>query len=414
MKILIISQYYDPEPIYIPATVARSLAERNHEVTVITGFPNYPHGRIYSGFRQGLGHSEKDGPVTVLRTPLVISHSQNPVGRLMNYLSFALSALAASWQVRKVDVVYVYATQMTPAIGPSIMRSLGGPAYVMHVQDLWPESVTGSSMVGGGRASQLIATVLKPWLRLLYRQATATVAIAPTMARMLVERGVPSSRIKMVYNWANEKAQKRVTGAPTARVDAHHKFDEVLIVYAGNLGDHQDLETVIRAAKAVEGEPKLRFEFYGSGMAQKRLETLATELDVKNVAFCGSVSATEMERIYARADFQLVTLKDREIFRGTIPSKLQAALFNGSAVMTNIAGDVAEICSTERVGLTCEPGSVASMADMFLRGARTAPAMRQQMAAKGRDLYLQTMSLDQGMDALEKILFEAATTGKAK
>lgn len=414
MKILLVSQYYDPEPIYIPGTVARGLAERGHEVTVITGFPNYPHGRIYTGYRQRLRHSEWDGAVRVLRTPLLISHSENPLGRLANYLSFALSAMAASWRVRGVDVVYVYATQMTPAIGPSISRAFKGAPYVMHIQDLWPESVTGSSMVGGGSASRVIAAVLNPWLHFLYRQAAATVAIAPTMARMLVGRGVPQSRIKMVYNWANEKVKDTSIGRSHERVDRLPKSGQVLIVYAGNLGDHQDLETVIRAAKAVEREENLRFEFYGSGMAKDRLEALATELGVKNLTFCGSVSPRDMEDVYERADFQLVTLKDREIFRGTIPSKLQAALFNGSAVMSNVAGDVAEICANEQVGLTCEPGSVNSMAEMFRRGANTAIDARRLMAANGRDFYMNKMSLDQGMDAVEKILLEAATAGKTK
>ena len=411
MKILIISQYYDPEPIYIPATVARNLAERNHDVTVITGFPNYPHGRIYDGFRQKLQQTEWDGRVKVIRTPLVISHSRNPIGRLVNYLSFAFSAMIASWRVRGVDVVYIYATQMTPAIGASIMRTFGGAPYVMHVQDLWPESVTGSSMVGGGRSSQLIAAVLTPWLRFLYRQATNTISIAPTMARMLVDRGVPASRIKMLFNWANEKVGELISEEATER---HAISDDILIVYAGNLGDHQDLETVIRAAKAVEDESSLRFEFYGSGMAKERLEALSRELDVENLTFCGSVSAADMERVYKRADFQLITLKDREIFRGTIPSKLQAALFHGSAVMSNVAGDLADICSGEEFGLTCLPGSVEAMAEMFRVGAQTPPEIRQKMAANGRDFYLNTMSLDQGMDALEKILLESAVTGKVK
>ncbi|GAB3560719.1 glycosyltransferase family 4 protein [Arthrobacter alkaliphilus] len=412
MKILIVTQYYDPEPIYIPGTVARGLAERGHEVTVITGYPNYPHGRIYGGYRQRLRGSEYDGPVKVVRTPLLISHSKNPIGRLANYLSFALSAMAASWSVRGADVVYVYATQMTPAIGPSMIRAFGGSPYVMHVQDLWPESVTGSSMVGGGRTSRFIAAILEPWLRFLYKQATATVAIAPTMASMLVERGVPSSRIKMLFNWANEKVSD--LDPPNEQVERPLKSDQVLIVYAGNLGDHQDLETVIRAAKSVETEENLRFEVYGSGMARGRLEKLASELGVLNLTFCGSVSATEMRSVYEKADFQLVTLKDREIFRGTIPSKLQAALFNGSAIMSNIAGDVAQICASEQLGFTCEPGSVDAMADMFRAGGRTAVAARRQMAANGREFYRSTMSLDQGMDALEKILLEAATTGKSK
>jgi colanic acid biosynthesis glycosyl transferase WcaI len=415
MNILIVSQYYDPEPVYLPATVARGLADRRHQVTVITGFPNYPSGRLYAGYRQVPWRKEKDGAVNVIRTALWVSHSDNPLGRFTNYLSFALSSLVACLSVRDPDVVYVYGAQMTASLGPSMRRFIRRTPYVLHIQDLWPESVTGSSMIRGGRSAQIITRVLNPILKFLYCQATATVAIAPTMARMLVSRGVPSSRINMVYNWANENATGLSSKASLRQEDQSSESDDgVLIAYAGNLGDHQDLERVIRAAKAVEAEKNLRFEFYGAGMAKDRLQALANELGVKNLTFCGPVPAADMASVYERADFQLVTLKDRDIFRGTIPSKLQAALFNGSAVMSNVAGDVAEICSNEQVGLTCEPGSVDSMADMFRRGARTPIETRRQMAANGRDFYLNTMSMDQGMDALEKILVEAAVAGTKK
>lgn len=412
MKILVVSQYYDPEPIYIPATVARGLADRGHDVTVVTGFPNYPHGKLYSGFRQKLQTKESQGSVDVVRTPLWISHSKNPLGRIVNYLSFGFSAFSASLAVRGVDVVYVYATQMTPAIGPSLMRSIRGVPYVMHVQDLWPESITGSSMVGQGRAPAVISSVLTPWLRGLYRQASATIAIAPTMARMLVSRGVPSSRIRMIYNWANEHAQDAVSVAPISNSPSFRKPGDVRVVYAGNLGDHQDLETVIQAAKLVESEKNLSFEIYGAGMAEERLKDLAARLELDNLTFRGSVDSDAMKRVYAESDFQLITLRDREIFRGTIPSKLQASLFNGAAVLTNVAGDVAELCSRQDLGLSCEPGLAESMAEMFRRAARTTAEERRRMADNGRRFYSTQMSLSQGLDSLEAILIEASKDGK--
>lgn len=412
MKILVVSQYYDPEPIYIPATVARGLADRGHDVTVVTGFPNYPHGKLYSGFRQKLQTKESQGSVDVVRTPLWISHSKNPLGRIVNYLSFGFSAFSASLAVRGVDVVYVYATQMTPAIGPSLMRSIRGVPYVMHIQDLWPESITGSSMVGQGRAQAIISSVLTPWLRGLYRQASATIAIAPTMARMLVSRGVPSSRIRMIYNWANEHAQDAVSVAPISNSPSFRKPGDVRVVYAGNLGDHQDLETVIQAAKLVESEKNLSFEIYGAGMAEERLKDLAARLELDNLTFRGSVDSDAMKRVYAESDFQLITLRDREIFRGTIPSKLQASLFNGVAVLTNVAGDVAELCSRQDLGLSCEPGLAESMAEMFRRAARTTAEERRRMADNGRRFYSTQMSLSQGLDSLEAILIEASKDGK--
>ncbi|WP_164205446.1 glycosyltransferase family 4 protein [[Micrococcus luteus] ATCC 49442] len=414
MRILVVSQYYDPEPVYLPGTIARGLAERGHDVTVVTGFPNYPGGKVYSGFRQRPAHREQDGAVKVLRTPIWISHSKNPLGRILNYLSFAVSSFITSFAVRNIDVVYVYSAQMTASLGPSLRRFFRGTPYVLHVQDLWPESVTGSSMVGGGRMSRLISALLKPWLTVLYKQATATVAIAPTMAKMLVARGVPSARIRMVFNWANEKPDGARGSVSRDHGTSVLKREEILVVYAGNLGDHQDLETVIRAAKAVETHARLRFELYGAGVAKERLEALAQSLGVNNLEFCGTVGASEIKDVYAKADFQLITLLDREIFRGTIPSKFQAALFSGSAIMTNVSGDVASICSNENFGLTCEPGSVEAMAEMFIQGAQKTAYERQSMAANGRRFYLSVMSLDQGLEALEDILIEAATAGKMK
>src|SRR5690606_15800752 len=102
-----------------------------------------------------------------------------------------------------VDVVYVYATQMTAGFGPWLWRKTGGPPYVLHVQDLWPDSVIGSSLVESGAKGRLIAGALRPWLRSAYRGATATIGIAPTMVKTLTERGVPRDRAHLVYNWAD-------------------------------------------------------------------------------------------------------------------------------------------------------------------------------------------------------------------
>lgn len=408
MRILIISQYYDPEPVYIPATVARGLAELGHSVTVVTGFPNYPAGKLYAGFSQRFRRKDEDGTVTVIRTPLWISHSENAMGRFMNYFSFAFSSLVACFTVQSPDVVYVYGAQMTANLGPSMRRLIFRTPYVVHIQDLWPESVTGSSMVRGSRNVRLINALLNPLLTFVYRQATAVVAIAPTMARMLVDRGVPPGNIRTVYNWANEGVGEEAASTADRHGSHVRASTEVLVVYAGNLGDHQDLETVVRAAKAVESEGSLRFEIYGAGMARERLSALAADLEVRNLTFHGSVDASRMREVYERADYQLVTLKDSEIFRGTIPSKLQACLHHGSAVLTNVAGDVAEICSREAFGFTCEPESVESMADMFRRAANTSPEARQTMAKNGHNFYHANMSFSEGIKALEQILGEAA------
>jgi colanic acid biosynthesis glycosyl transferase WcaI len=344
---------------------------------------------------------EVSGGVQVRRVPLYISHSYNPVARFANYFTFGWNAaLVRNW-VRSADVVYVYATQMTPAIGPSLWWTMFRTPYVLHIQDLWPESVTGSSMVNGGSAKQVIDALLRPWLRYLYKTASATIAIAPSMARMLVERGVPEDRVHTVLNWS-------ATEAVASSLDKHGGKNHVSIVYAGNLGDHQDLDTVIAAANAVKEHSDLRITIVGSGVAEQRLRALASSLGAHNVTFVGRVPAEEMGKIHAGSDFQIVSLKDLRIFDGTIPSKLQASLFHGIPVITSVGGDVKNLVQSNGLGFACDPESVDQLAKAFVQAAALDPHERSLMGEAAKNYYDQSMSIDSGVAEIEAILRSVA------
>jgi glycosyltransferase involved in cell wall biosynthesis len=407
VKIAIVTQYYAPEAIRIPDTLARQLVRRGHEVRVVTGYPNYPDGKLFANYTQRWRHTERKDGVKVRRVPLLISHSYNPIARFANYLSFAINAaLAYNW-VRSADVVYVYATQMTPAIGPSLWRLIFRLPYVMHVQDLWPESVTGSSMAGGGAAKEVIGALLNPWLRYLYRTAAATIAIAPSMARMLVERGVPQDRIHTVLNWAASESET----APVVRSRAN---EHISIVYAGNLGDHQSLDTVIEAANAVKHLTRLRVTIVGSGVAEARLRKLALSLDAHNVTFKGRVAPEEMGQIHANSDFQIISLKDLEIFEGTIPSKLQASLANAIPVITTVRGDVKRLVEDNGIGFACDPEDADQLARAFEKAAALNPRQREQMGALAVKYYKESMSIDRGVSQIEGILTTSSRASKGK
>ncbi|WP_166787186.1 glycosyltransferase family 4 protein [Cryobacterium sp. TMT2-23] len=408
MKIAIVSQYYAPEAIRIPDTLARGLAARGHEVRVITGFPNYPDGNLFPGYSHRWPQTEWLDGIQVRRVPMVISHSYNPIARFANYFTFAWSAAVARGFVRSADVVYVYATQMTPAIGPSVWRAIFGTPYVLHIQDLWPESVTDSSMVGAGAMKRILSGILNPWLRFLYRTASATIAIAPSMARMLSSRGVPDDRLHTVLNW--DASEDSLAAARSAPVDN----GQVSIVYAGNLGDHQALDTVIRAANAVKHLDHVVVTIVGSGVAEERLRALALELDAHNVNFKGRVAPEDMEAIHAQSDFQIVSLKDRPIFEGTIPSKFQASLSHGIPVITAVRGDVQDMVRSNGIGYACDPEDVDQLAQAFTEAGSTDAAQRSKMGRSAREYYRSTMSIDSGVGAIEKILNDAHKKGIRK
>lgn len=404
MKILVVSQYYPPEGVTIPAEIAQGLADKGHDVRVLTGFPNYPSGKVFLGYKQSWRSKESDGQVRILRVPLITDHSTSALLRMINYLSFALSSATARNYAKSADVTYVYATQMTPAFGPWLWRKLGGAPYVLHVQDLWPESILESSMVGETKLGKFIKTVLNPWLSNVYKNAAAIIGIAPSMVSTLKKRGGDPQNMALIYNWADDSVKLQ---------EPHGESDSTEILFAGNIGDMQDLETVVRAAHLVEDIP-VHVTIVGDGVARERVSNLAEELGCRNVSFRGSVPREEMAGIYADADFSLVTLRDLEVFRGTIPSKFQASISHGLPVITTVQGDLRRLVEDHNVGLTSDAEDAESLAQSFRRAHAMSVNDYQDLRKRARQTYIDHFSRRAGIDAVETVLTNAASHPKGQ
>lgn len=400
MKVLIVSQYYPPEAVPLPADLARGLAERGHQVKVLTGFPNYPTGRVFPGYRQRWRSAEKDGRVDIRRVPLFADHSQSALKRMLNYFSFALTSSTARRLSQGADVVYVYATQMTAGFGPWLWRLTGGRPYVLHVQDLWPDSIVGSSMMTGGGKARVIQAVLGPWLRSMYRRSAAVIGIAPTMVSTLVSRGAPEDRAHLVYNWADAGLTVETALPASEGLRAE-------IVYAGNVGDMQDLATAVRAAHAA-ADAGVVLTLVGDGVVKAELRALASGLGAENVRFHDPVPRERMPEVYAHADFALVSLKDMPVFRGTIPSKFQAVLSAGVPVITTVQGDVRRLVEEGSTGLTADAESVESLEGAFRAAAALSSAERSAMSRRGREMYDTLFSRESGISTIEQLLKAAA------
>ena len=408
MKALIISQYYSPEQIVLVSTLARSLSEQGHQVRVLTGYPNYPAGRLFDGYKQQWRQRQTVNGVDVLRVPLWIDHSQNALKRMLNYGSFGLSATTARNFARGADVIYVYATQMTPALGPWLWRMTGGAPYVLHVQDLWPDSITGSSLVNSTMA-RTIGGLLTPWLSSVYRHASAVIGIAPTMVNTLVDRGVDPQKTHLVYNWAEEGSARQRPATAAASKDPNRTS----ILYGGNVGDMQALDIAVRAAHQAR-DSGVHLTIIGDGVALPRIKAIATELQADNVDFLGRVPRTAMGQHYDEADYALVTLKDLPAFRGTIPSKLQASLAHGLAVITTVQGDVRSLVDAHQIGFTAEVEDAESLAAAFRSAAALNDASRLEMSNRARNVYESMFSQTAGIAAIEEILLNAAQTGRSR
>lgn len=412
MRIVVVSQWFPPEKAAIPADIARGLASSGHEVTVLTGFPNYPTGRIYEGWRVRPVHQTSQDGYAVRRVVLYPSHDRSAVRRVANYSSFATSAaVLGARALRRANVVYVYHPPLTTAAGPWLARRRHGVPYVLHVQDLWPDSVVHSGMLEG-RAARAAGRLLDRTCRAAYASAAGIVTIAPTMADLLESRGVPRSRLHVVPNWADEELFW-----PVARSEGGAAAAELprgfTVMFAGNIGYVQGLEVAVRAAVAVRDLPDFHLVLVGDGLERSRLEALAREIGADNVRFLGSRPLEDMPALTAAADVQLVSLLDLPFLRGTIPSKLGSVLASGLPVICAVAGDGADLVAEAGAGWVCQPESVSALADAFRSAYAAPPAELERLRTAARSYYERELSRAKALRRLENVLTTAGGAAPA-
>lgn len=404
MRIGVITQWYPPEPVFIPSTLAQDLAGRGHEVRVLTGYPNYPEGRIYPGYRQRWGERSTAGRVTVRRVPLFPSHDSSGMRRAANYLSFAASSTAAALRyLADVDALYVHHPPATVYAPAALLGLLHRIPAVLHVQDVWPESVTSSAMAPSGLAGRLLHGALGATMRQVYRAAAGIAVTAPSMGELVAAWGADPAKVRTVLNWTDETLFRPVAATAEARREIGYR-DRCTIMHAGNIGPYQNIAGAVRAAATVEDAGAVDLVLVGSGIAEAEARQLTAQLGAGNVRFLGQRDPSRMAELYAAADYQLVSLRDLPIFHGTVPSKLQAALSCGSPVVASAPGDCARIVEHNRVGLACPPEDWPALAERFRQAARLSPVERAQMARRARDSYRTQMSQQAGVDQLEDML----------
>jgi len=410
LKVLVLSQWFPPEKAVMVPDIAIGLRNRGHEVRVLTGFPNYPLGRIFDGWRQRPWMPDEYEGVPVLRVALYPNHDRSAVRRALSYASFAASSTIFGWpQLRWADVVYVYHPPLTAAAGPWLNCRLGGAPFVLHVQDLWPESVLQSGLVRQGGRAWWIAGFERLCAK-AYIAASQVISIAPTMSETLVARGVSPDVATVVLNWADEEIFRPSPAPPGSRERLGIPPNAFVVMFAGNLGEVQGLEVAVEAAAQVRDLPDFRLVFVGDGVAYERLRELAERRGADNVVFVPPRPVTEMNVVNASANVHLVCLRPLGFLRGTVPSKLGSILASGLPVITSVDGDARAIAEASGAAWSVAAGSEAELASAFRRAYASSVEERQRMGRDGRDWYAAHLSRAAGIAQVESVLVQASST----
>lgn len=402
MRLAYVTQWFEPEPNIIKGIAfVRALQASGHDVTVITGFPNYPTGRVYPGYRlQLIQHETIDG-VRIVRLPLYPSHDSSSLRRSLNYLSFFLSAFVYLLLRRsKFDLAYVYHPPITVGLAAALARI----PFVLDVQDLWPDTIAATGMAGASKLAGPIGAACD----FVYACASAIVAQSEGIRSALVGRGVPDSKVSTIYNWA--------IAEPEAIGDIASRKGRFNLIYGGNLGRAQQLGNLVEAAAILERErPEIRIQLFGSGIDEPALRQQARGL--ANLSFGGRLPQHEIARQFADADALLLHLGDDPLFDITIPSKTQSYLAVGRPIVAAVNGETAKLLRQSGAAIVVPPARPADLARAIIDMADAPLSRRQRMGNAGLEFYRTTLSFSEGVNRTVALIhgtYEKVAVGKRR
>lgn len=405
MNILIHGLNYAPEPTgtgKYTAEMAQWLAARGHRVEVVCGLPHYPQWQLDPAYADGRARVEQHGDVRVLRAPHFVpsAESLGAGARIRLETSFTLSSLrywARRFLGRRPDVVIAVMPPMQDAVWPLLYRWLRRTPWVLHVQDLQVDAALRLNMLKVGRLGRALY-----WVEgFLLRHATAVSTITEAMRARIVEKGAARERTWLFPNWSDIAA---ITPGPTDndwRRALGLADDAVLVLYAGNMGEKQGLDTVLDVAADCRDDPRLQFAMVGAGAALPRLRQRAVELGLPNLRFLPVQPSERLAEMLAAGDIHLVVQK-RDAADLVMPSKLTNILAAGRACVATADPDTAlhEVVHGHCTGEVVPPGDDDALAAAIRRMAAD-PARRAECGARARAYAEQFLDKDRILAAFE-------------
>jgi glycosyltransferase involved in cell wall biosynthesis len=381
--VLVLSQYFWPESFRINE-IAESLQSAGCEVSVLTGQPNYPDGKVFKGYRAfRFGVTVHPGGIPVYRVPLAPRGQGSAMRLILNYLSFVVTGSTIGlWLLRRrrIDVVFVYGiSPILQAIVGIIFRRTHQAKLVTWVQDLWPQSLEVTGYLRNPRALAAVSVVVR-WI---YRHSDLLLvqseAFLPTVRELAGRTPVE------FHPNPGERAFERAPAAVPPPLVLPDGFN---VVFAGNLGNAQALDTVLDAAEQLRSRESIRIVLIGSGNRGPWLQQQIRERRLTNVLMPGRFPPEQMPSLLAQASALLVTLAKSPIMSQTIPSKVQAYLAAGRPIIASMDGEGARVIEESGAGLSC-PAEDASALAAAVRMLSDTPTDRlAAMGMSGREYYL--------------------------
>lgn len=406
MHILFLTDNFPPE-VNAPASRTfehcRAWVNAGHRVTVITGAPNFPKGKVFKGYRNRPWQQETLSGIRVLRVWTYIAANQGFARRTLDYLSYMVTGFLAGLFVRRVDVVVGTSPQFFTVCAAYAVSRIKRAPWVFELRDLWPESIRA---VGAMKTSKALDLVERVELR-LYRKAAKVISVTQAFRDNLIGRGIDGDKIHVVTNGVDIN-RFSPSDKDAELVDKLGLQDRFVAGYIGTHGMAHGLETLLEAAARLKTRPdgdRYRIMLLGDGARKGELVAQAQSMGLDNVIFADSVSKDEVVRYWSLLDVSIVHLRKMELFATVIPSKLFECMGMGIPVLHGVAGESAAIVEQAGAGIVFEPDNAAALCDGLIKLAEDRTLYQQcrhqgRMAAKQYDrsvLALKMLALLQSL-----------------
>lgn len=382
MRLLVVSQYFWPETFRVNDLVTE-LARRGHQVTVLTGTPNYPEGRTFPEFAQEPGRFVSYAGAEIVRVPLV-PRGKSSLRLLLNYLSFVITGMTLGlWRLRGRHfdaIVVAQHSPVTSALPALALRRLKRAPLLMWVLDLWPETLAAVGVVRSPWVLKLVGKLVG----FIYRRCDRVLVQSRAFVSNIEKYTGDTTRIRYFPGWAEP-----VFEGPLSEVEAAPEVvqyrDTFNVLFAGNIGDAQDFPAILEAAQALREESSLRWLIVGDGRAAEwvRSEIARRGLE-RSVILLGRHPIERMPSFFRVASALLVALKKDPIFAMTIPGKVQSYLATGLPIIAMLDGEGAAVIEQAGAGLVCEAGAGAALAERVRTLMATPASERAAMGERGR------------------------------
>lgn len=389
MKLLVFSQYFYPETFRIN-TLCRELVSRGHDVTVVTGYPQYPGGEIFDGYGFDVPYEKVWHGVKIERLK-VSPRGHSPIGLLRNCVDYVVEG--NRWVSRcteKYDAVFVFEVSPVTVGLPAVTykKKFGTPVF-FNLQDLWPENV---HEVLGIRFPPL-TWVIERIVDRIYTHSDKILCASNGFVEHLRRQGVAPEKLEF---WPQFCLDPDLTGAERPEIYGKDTFN---IVFTGNIGNAQGLDLVMEAARKLRGQG-VRWYLVGDGRARAALEQKAAEYGLtEDVVFVGRVSESEANRYVRFADCAYLSFQNNALFNMTLPAKLQTYLACGAPILAAAGGESAQIIRDAQCGMAVPPEAEALVAAVEQMKTRSGQE-RRAMSAASRNYYETHFTMDRLIDRL--------------